>query len=118
MAENKVMATFRLPEDTWEAFKALCKENETNASSALKQYIEMALAARTLYTESMDKTPESIDKRDIQELRSAIDRIDKMVVKQGGKINSLEMVVSQKKTQRPPQPRPPKKIDLSRAKVG
>lgn len=46
MASN--LRNFRIDDDSWEAFKALCQRSGTNASEALQQFIARAIAADSL----------------------------------------------------------------------
>ena len=48
MAKNKILATFRVDEDDWEAFKQWSEKRGNSASGELIRFIESALGKASL----------------------------------------------------------------------
>lgn len=60
MAKNKILATFRVDEDDWEAFKQWAEKRGNSASGELIRFIESALGRATLDDmETVDKKIEA-----------------------------------------------------------
>jgi hypothetical protein len=59
MAKNKILATFRVDEDDWEAFKQWSEKRGNSASGELIRFIESALGKATL--DDMDTVDKKIE---------------------------------------------------------
>jgi len=59
MAKNKILATFRVDEDDWEAFKQWAEKRGNSASGELIRFIESALGRATL--DDMDTVDKKIE---------------------------------------------------------
>lgn len=59
MAKNKILATFRVDEDDWEAFKQWAENRGNSASGELIRFIESALGKATL--DDMDTVDKKIE---------------------------------------------------------
>lgn len=108
----KQLATFKVLGAQWEDFGELCESENLSASEVLVGFIESCIRSGELNMKKRTPNDPNLEKR-VSELEWAIERLDKLVVKHGGKINALEMKA--KETQTPPHP--PKEYDLSR-KIG
>ena len=59
MAKNKILATFRVDEDDWEAFKQWSEKRGNSASGELIRFIDSALGKATL--DDMDTVDKKIE---------------------------------------------------------
>ena len=59
MAKNKILATFRVDEDDWEAFKQWSEKRGNSASAEIIRFIESALGKTTL--DDMDTVDKKIE---------------------------------------------------------
>jgi hypothetical protein len=59
MAKNKILATFRVDEDDWEAFKQWSEKRGNSASGELIRFIESALGKAVL--DDMDTVDKKIE---------------------------------------------------------
>lgn len=57
---SQKLATFKIDEDLWEAFKAVALEENQSASEMLKEFVKWVLAGNRL---SSTKTPDELENR-------------------------------------------------------
>ena len=65
LPEGQKLATFKVDENKWEAFKALCERSDLSASKALTNFIQSSLDAGELGAAAFTPVVESIQNIDI-----------------------------------------------------
>jgi hypothetical protein len=75
---DKVLATFRIDPDKWEAFKALASERGNNASAMLVEFVEDCVGGNTRPAQTTD-TNSKIDERIDERIRDIDNRIDERI---------------------------------------
>ena len=65
LPEGQKLATFKVDENKWEAFKALCERSDLSASKALTNFIQSSLDVGELGAAAFTPVVESIQNIDI-----------------------------------------------------
>ncbi|MBD2485828.1 hypothetical protein [Planktothrix sp. FACHB-1365] len=84
LPEGQKLATFKIDEQDWEAFKALCDSQGTNASRTLISFVEQSIAAgkiddlflpkpRSASSQSIDIDIDSLETRLMDRLMARLD---------------------------------------------
>ena len=68
------LATFRVKEENWLAFQALCKESGTNASAALISHIQACLDSGKV-AGAIVSSPDAVTRPEFDQLRDELEEL-------------------------------------------
>jgi hypothetical protein len=106
MANKKVLATFRIEEEEWEAFKEWSNANGSNASAVLIDLVRGCLSGKTPGVSSVpspDSTPTHLDDSTEQRIDKIEQRLDKEIDKRDDyldkRIDSIDRCIEEMRSQ-------------------
>lgn len=87
LPEGQKLATFKIEEESWEAFKALCEASGTSASRTLITFIEQSLASGKIDESLLPKPKGSL---------ASSDNLDEIEARFEARFKMLEAMLEKK----------------------